>query len=101
MNSNFNRNKNPGNYSQKPQPAGNDKISSLFPVPDNQKKLLGNPNCNFSLYSPRMIVWEKNKKGEFKFDSESMARLEEKSRSCFQNTYKLLKERKGKINEED
>lgn len=69
---------------------------SVIPIPQKQQHLLKSDKVNFSLYSPRMIVWEKNKKGEFKFDSESMARLEEKSRSCFQNTDKLLKERNSK-----
>ncbi|WP_287053292.1 type III-B CRISPR module RAMP protein Cmr6 [Treponema sp.] len=82
MNSNFNRNKNPGNYSQKPQSAGNDKISSLFPVPDNQKKLLGNPNCNFSLYSPRMIEW-KTERGELKADTENIPNLKNKADKLF------------------
>ena len=82
MNSNFNRNKNPGNYSQKPKPAGNDKISSLFPVPDNQKKMLENLNCNFSLYSPRMIEW-KNERGELKVDTENVPNLKNKADKLF------------------
>lgn len=69
---------------------------SVIPIPKKQQHLLKSDKVNFSLYSPRMIVWEKNKKGEFKFDSDSMVRLEQKSRSCFKNADKLLKERNNK-----
>ena len=86
MNSNFNRNRNSGGYIRKPQPAGNDKISSLFPIPDNQKKLLEDSNCNFSLYSPRMIKW-KTEKGELKADTENIPNLKNKSDKVFASPF--------------
>lgn len=82
MNSNFNRNRNSDSYSRKAQPAGNDKISSLFPIPDNQKKLLEDSNCNFSLYSPRMIKW-KTERGELKADTENVPNLKNKADKLF------------------
>ena len=86
VNSNFNRNRNSDSYIRKSQPAGNDKISSLFPIPDSQKKLLEDSNCNFSLYSPRMIKW-KSEKGELKADTENIPNLKNKSDKVFASPF--------------
>lgn len=86
VNSNFNRNRNLDSYSRKPQPSINDKVNSLFPIPDNQKKLLENSNCNFSLYSPRMVEW-KIEKGELKADTENIPNLKDKSDKFFATSF--------------
>ncbi len=85
VNSNFNRNRNSDGYSRKPQSSFNDKVV-LFPIPDNQKKLLENPNCNFSLYSPRMVKWE-TKKGELNSDTENIPNLKNKSDKLFTTSF--------------
>lgn len=44
--------------------------SSFRTIPKHQEELLENPNCNFSLYSPRMVSWErKHGDGEFQLYS--------------------------------
>ncbi len=78
-----NSNRNSSGYSQKHLSNASDNINSLFPVPDNQKKLLGNPNCNFSLYFPRMVNW-KIEKGELKTDTENILNLKNKSDKLFE-----------------
>ncbi|WP_296028890.1 type III-B CRISPR module RAMP protein Cmr6 [uncultured Treponema sp.] len=79
----MNSNRNSSGYSQKHLSNASDNINSLFPVPDNQKKLLGNPNCNFSLYFPRMVNW-KIEKGELKTDTENILNLKNKSDKLFE-----------------
>ena len=86
MNSNFNRNRNSDSYIRKPQPSINDKVNSLFPIPDNQKKLLESPDCNFSLYSPRLIKW-KTERGELKPDTENIPNLKNKSDKLFATSF--------------
>ncbi len=78
-----NSNRNSSGYSQKHLSNASDNINSLFPVPDNQKKLLENPNCNFSLYFPRMVNW-KIEKGELKTDTENILNLKNKSDKLFE-----------------
>lgn len=57
-------------YSQQRQTDNIVKAETVIPLSNEMKTKLRNPNCNFSLYSPRMVSWElKHGNGELQFYS--------------------------------
>lgn len=68
---------------------GDDKDKFFVPIPQNQQKLLENPKCNFSLLSPRIVGWKKDKDG-LKVDDQVMERVLMKGNSSLKNIRSLL-----------
>ena len=62
----------------------------MVPIPAIELNLLEKSTTNFSLLSPRIVEWVKNKKGEFAADTEMMSKLGQKSASAFSSSSKLL-----------
>lgn len=62
----------------------------MIPIPSTEQKLLEKTTANFSLFSPRIVDWVENKKGEFASNTEMMQKLFEKSKLSFSSSSKLL-----------
>lgn len=69
-----------------------DKDKFFVPIPENQKKLLENPKCNFSLLSPRIVGWKKDKDG-LKVNDQVMDRILTKGNSSLKNIRSLLQKK--------
>lgn len=72
----------------------NDKDKFFVPIPKNQQELLENPKCNFSLLSPRIVGWKKDKEG-LKVNDQVMDRILTKGNSSLKNTKSLLQKKHG------
>lgn len=70
---------------------------NIIPIPKSEQDLLNSTTVNFSLYSPRMVRWGNNKKGEFAFDEEMMTKLKEKSNSSYKATNEILEKKKTQL----
>ena len=69
-----------------------DKDKFFVPIPENQKKLLENPKCNFSLLSPRIVGWKKDKDG-LKVNDQVMDRILTKGNSSLKTIRSLLQKK--------
>lgn len=69
-----------------------DKDKFFVPIPQNQQKLLENPKCNFSLLSPRIVGWKKDKDG-LKVNDQVMERILTKGNSSLKNIRSLLQKK--------
>jgi len=68
------------------------KPEPFIPLGSDMKSKLGNSNCNFSLYSPRMVSWKFSGK-ELKVDESVIKSLCKKSEESFPTTSSLLKKK--------
>ena len=68
------------------------KPEPVIPLSSDMKAKLGNSNCNFSLYSPRMVSWKFSGK-ELKVDESVIKSLCKKSEESFPTTSSLLKKK--------
>lgn len=87
---NFNHNK-PYN-SQQRQNGNETKPEPFIPLSSEMRTKLRNPNCNFSLYSPRMVSWKFSGK-ELKVDERVISSICEQSKKTFSATLDLLKKK--------
>ena len=62
----------------------------MIPIPATEQKLLEKSTANFSLLSPRVVEWSKNKRGEFSSSTEMMQILFKKSEISFSSSSKVL-----------
>lgn len=62
----------------------------MIPIPATEQKLLEKSAANFSLLSPRVVEWGKDKKGKFVSDTEMMQILFQKSKTSFSSSRGLL-----------
>lgn len=88
---NFNQNK-PRNSQQKHDDNAI-KSEPFIPLSSETTEKLSNSNCNFSLYSPRMVSWKFSEK-ELKLDESVIKSLFEQSVKSFDATSGLLKKKK-------
>lgn len=58
-------------------------MSNLIPIPKAQQVLLQKSNCNFSLYSPRMIEWVQSKNNQISSCTDSIEKLKKQSDKLF------------------
>lgn len=65
----------------------------IIPTPLTIRNKLNSPQCNFGLYSPRMVSWTVNKKGELKSDEGYMQKLSDKSIKLYPGLNRLLKKK--------
>lgn len=71
----------------------------MIPIPATEQKLLEKSTANFSLLSPRVVEWTKNKRGEFSSSTEMMQILFKKSEISFSSKLleKIQKKQKAYI----
>jgi CRISPR-associated protein Cmr6 len=71
----------------------------MIPIPATEQKLLEKSAANFSLLSPRVVEWTKNKRGEFSSSTEMMQILFKKSEISFSSKLleKIQKKQKAYI----
>ncbi len=60
-------------------------MNNLVPIPKAQQVLLQKSTCNFSLYSPRMVEWEKSKNNQISSCTDSIEKLKKQSEKSFNN----------------
>lgn len=70
----------------------------IIPTPLTIRNKLNSPQCNFGLYSPRMVSWELNKKGELKSDEDYMQKLYNKSKQVYPGVNRLLEKKHAQQN---
>ena len=70
----------------------------IIPTPLAIRNKLNSPQCNFGLYSPRMVSWVMNKKGELKSDEDYMQKLYNKSKQTYPSLNKLLETKHAQQN---
>ena len=70
----------------------------IIPTPLTIRNKLNSPQCNFGLYSPRMVSWVMNKKGELKSDEDYMQKLYNKSKQTYPSLNKLLDTKRAQQN---
>lgn len=71
----------------------------MIPIPATEQNLLEKSTANFSLLSPRVVEWTKNKRGEFSSSTEMMQILFKKSEISFSSKLleKIQKKQKAYI----
>ncbi len=67
----------------------------IIPTPLTIRNKLNSPRCNFGLYSPRMVSWVMNKKGELKSDENYMQKLYDKSKQVYSSLNKFLEKKQS------
>jgi len=68
----------------------------MIPIPATEQKFLEKSTANFSLLSPRIVEWGKNKRGEFASNTEMMQTLYQKSKTSFSSSSELLENNQKK-----
>lgn len=65
----------------------------IIPTPLSIRYKLNSSQCNFGLFSPRMVSWELNKKGELKSDESYMQKLYNKSKQVYPGLNRLIEKK--------
>lgn len=76
-------------------------MSNLIPIPKAQQVLLQKSNCNFSLYSPRMIEWLQSKNNQISSCTDSIEKLKKKSDKLFTSLFVRTELQKKHKQQED
>ena len=87
---NFNNNK--PHYPQHQQNNNTANPEPFVPLSSDVKTKLKNPNCNFSLYSTKMVSWKFSGK-ELKVEEKAIDDLFDQSKKSFPTTIDLVKEK--------